>query len=308
MRDVQPTAARGLARFARIAVTTLVLAGSAIVAAGWIVVVLLSHPQSHAIGPAPREMHAVDVAIPSGDGIVLRGWFVAGSPGCGAIALLHGVHADRTSMLGRARWLAQAGYAVLLIDFRGHGESGGGAITFGLRESADARAAIEALRSHAPGERVGVIGASMGGAAIVLAHPPLDVDAIQLEQVYPTIDDALVSRLHAYLGTPGTWLAPMLRAESAWHLGLDAAQLRPIDRIADIRAPLFVIAGAQDTRTPPDQSRALYAAARAPKQYWSVAGAGHVDLDAFAGDAYRERTLAFFEARLRLGGASCAAR
>jgi fermentation-respiration switch protein FrsA (DUF1100 family) len=43
-----------------------------------------------------------------------------------------------------------------------------------------------------------------------------------------------------------------------------------------------------------DDTRQLFAAAREPKELWTVEGAAHVDLFEFAGDAYRQRILAFF--------------
>ena len=55
----------------------------------------------HTIGPAPAGLGAVEVAFPSRSGSQLRGWFVPGRPGAGAVLLLHGVHANRLAMLPR---------------------------------------------------------------------------------------------------------------------------------------------------------------------------------------------------------------
>jgi pimeloyl-ACP methyl ester carboxylesterase len=70
------------------------------------------------------------------------------------------------------------GFAVLLFDFQAHGESPGRRITFGHLEAMDAAAALDFLEQRLPRERVGAIGASLGGAAAVLADPPLRVDAL----------------------------------------------------------------------------------------------------------------------------------
>ena len=71
---------------------------------------------------------------------------------------MHGVRADRTSMLDRARVLSRAGYSVLLFDFQAHGESPGHRITLGYLESMDAQASIQYLRERNPDEKIGVIG------------------------------------------------------------------------------------------------------------------------------------------------------
>jgi pimeloyl-ACP methyl ester carboxylesterase len=70
-------------------------------------------------------------------------------------------------MLERARFLLRAGYTVLLFDFSAHGESTGEHITIGYLESRDAQAAISFLRKILPGEKIGVIGVSMGGGSAV---------------------------------------------------------------------------------------------------------------------------------------------
>ncbi len=283
----------------------LVLFGLAI---SYGIALLLSAPDQETIGAPPRDLDAHEVSFPSGSGATIHGWLIEGRPHRGAVLLLHGVHANRLAMLPRARFLSAAGYAVLLIDFQAHGESIGRKITFGVLESRDAQAALAYLREKAPGERIGVVGVSMGGAAALLAEPPLAADAFVLEQVYPTVDEALDNRLRLYLGSSGALAAPLLRIEMSWHLGLDPAQLRPIDRIGRLHASMFVIAGDADRHTTLAQSRALFAAANEPKQLWIVPGAAHVDLHARVGAEYERRVLAFLERTLRAGAAQDTAR
>lgn len=103
----------------------------------------------------------------------------------GSILLLPGVRANRLSMIERARFLRAVRFSVLLIDFQATGETSGDHITFGWLESRDARAAVAFLREAVPGGKIGAIGSSLGGAAALLATPPLDVDALVLEQFRP---------------------------------------------------------------------------------------------------------------------------
>lgn len=283
----------------RRAVQLLFALAAAMFAASYVLGVLLSSPSRNDIGAAPKDLDALSVSIPSHSGADLKGWFVRGGPQGGAVLLLHGVRANRLAMLQRARFLAAAGYAVLPIDFQAHGESVGHRVTFGYLESRDAHAAFDYLRKAAPGERIGVIGVSMGGAAAVLADPPLAADAFVLEQVYSTIDQALDNRLRLYLGSPGTLMAPAIAMVMSWSLGIDPRQLRPIERISALRAPLLMIAGEQDRHTTLEQSRALFDAANEPKQFWSASGVAHVDLYARIGTEYEQRVLAFLASSLR---------
>jgi uncharacterized protein len=272
----------------------------AVIAAG----VALSLPARSRIGAAPAELHAETVVLNSPSGAALQGWFIAGRPGRGVVILLHGVRADRLSMLPRARLLSAEGISVLLFDFQAHGESGGHRITFGQLETLDAAAAVAYVRRRLPDERVGVIGASLGGAAALVGRAPLPVDAIVLEAVYPDIGTAIDNRLRVVLGQTlgglvGPAAAQLFILILPPILGIDPAALRPIDRIGEATAAVLIASGTRDTRTTMAQSRAMFERAREPKAFWAVDGAGHVDLQAFAPDDYRRHVLAFLFERLQ---------
>lgn len=207
---------------------------------------------------------------------------------------MHGVRANRLSMLERARFLSHADYSVLLFDFQAHGESSGQHITFGYLESMDAQAAVSFLRSNAPDEKIGVIGVSLGGAAALLASPPLDVNAMVLEMVYPTINQAISNRLTMRLGGWASSLTPLLSRQFKLRLGIDAEVLRPIDHIENISSPKLLIVGAADQHTTLEESRRMFDAASEPKELWVVNGAKHVDLYAVAKKEYEQHVLGLF--------------
>ncbi|HEX4824068.1 MAG TPA: alpha/beta fold hydrolase [Candidatus Polarisedimenticolaceae bacterium] len=281
----------------------LLLAGVA-AAAGVVLIEgnTLAGPSQREIGSAPPSLHAETVSFPSKSGATLKGWLAPGTPGKGAVLLMHGIHADRTSMLPRALFLSKAGYGVLLFDFQANGESIGARQTFGHLESLDARSALEYLRSRLPNERVGVIGTSLGGAAALVGPEPLDVQAMVLEAVYPTIEEATANRIAIRLGlTAARLAAPVLLSQLRFRTGATADELRPIDRIASVRAPVFVIAGGADLYTTAAESRRLFQAAHEPKEYWELAGAGHQDFHAFARAEYERRVLEFLQRNLRDG-------
>jgi uncharacterized protein len=254
---------------------------------------LLSRPAPRVIGPPPPELAAEAVTIPSASGSSLAGWLIRGEAGRGAVLLLHGVRADRRMMIGRLRFLRANGYTALGIDFQAHGESPGKAISFGYLEARDAAAAAAFLRNAAPGERIGVIGVSLGGAAALLGSEPLPVEALILESVYPDIDAAIANRLARRLGPGGRWLAPLYTLLMPLVLPMRAEDLRPIDHIGDIRAPLLLMAGTADRHTTLAESRALFERAPEPKRFWLVAGAAHVNLAAYAPEEYRRQVLDF---------------
>ena len=276
----------------------IILLGAALVlgaSALWYVGGALSAPVNQTLGPPPSDVAAQPVLFPSPSGSTIHGWLIPGEPGRGAIVLLHGLRSNRQSMTSRARFLSRAGYAVLLFDFQAHGESPGRHITFGYLEGKDAQAAVQFMRERLPGEKIGVLGVSMGGAATLLAEPPLKVDAAVLEMVYPTIEEAIADRLKMRLGEWGGRLSPVLSLLLKPRLGVSAEELRPVSRVAGMPAPKLFIAGEEDRHTTLEESRRMYGEAREPKEMWVVAGAAHVDLHAHAGEEYERRVLAFFE-------------
>lgn len=266
---------------------------------------ILTAPAKTNIGRLPSDLngHAVEFRSDSGAGLI-RGWLLPGIKGQGAIVLMHGIRGSRLNMVSLARFLSRAGYSVLLFDFQAHGESAGEHVTAGYLESRDARAAIEFARAEAPDEAVGVIGTSMGGAALALADPAPRVEAAVLEMVYPTIEQAIDDRLRMNLGSWGTILRPLLTAQFPLRYGVSTTDLHPIDRVGKMRVPKLFIAGANDMHTTLAGSRELFAAAAEPKEFWIVDGARHQDLHKLKEREYEERILSFFGKHLRCCDAS----
>lgn len=235
------------------------------------------------------------VSFESASGSLIRGWYVPSRGRAGTVVLMHGARSNRLSMVRRAQFLHRNGYAVLLFDFQAHGESAGRHITMGYLEARDARAAVDYARTRDPDGFIAAIGASMGGAAAVLGSDPLPVDALVLEAVYPDIQHALGNRLALRFGPKGRWLSPFLLAQMPPRLGFGPGRLAPVKGIRRVRAPVLVIAGGRDRRTPVPESEALFDAAPAPKSLWIVPGAGHVDFAKAAGSEYERRVLSFLE-------------
>lgn len=265
----------------------------------WLTGSILSAPARTSIGEAPSDLAAENVQFQSHSGANIKGWFIRGQKGAGAVILMHGNRANRLSMLGRARFLSHAGFSVLLFDFQAHGESSGDQITFGYRESKDAQAAVEFMRARAPGERIGVIGVSMGGAATLLASPPLDVNAMVLEEVYSTLEQAAANRLTSRLGGWSRILTPLLTWQFGLRSGTSVDALQPIKKVGEIAVPKLLIAGAADRHTTLEESQRMYVAAGGPKELWIVEGAGHIDLHELKRQEYERRVLSFFSAQLK---------
>jgi len=282
-----------------VVVLAVVLVGG--LAFSWYVGGVLIQPALRPVAPPPPELAASGVTFASQSGATIHAWYSRGMPGHGAVLLFHGVGADRSAMVGRAVFLHALGYSVLAIDFQAHGESVGEHITVGDLESWDVVAASEFMHRALPEERVGAIGVSMGAAAVVLAKKPLGLSAVVLESMYPTIEDALDDRMKMALGPWGVICTPLLTVQLKPRLGVYPSRLRPIDSIARLGAPLLLIHGSEDHHTTIAEAQREFAAAAAPKTFWAISGAAHVDLHDFAREEYERRIDAFFAEHLSAG-------
>jgi uncharacterized protein len=220
-----------------------------------------------------------------------------------AILMLHGNGSNRGSMTEMASLLNRHGYAVLAIDFRGHGQSTPASKSFGVFEADDARAAYSWLRNSDPSRKIGIIGFSLGGAASLLGkNGPLPADALVLEGVYPDIRHAIFNRLASRLGRLGaTFLEPLLSYQSLPRFGVWPSEISPINALSKVREPVMIVGGGTDNNTPPGESRAMYDALKQHGEILILAGVSHDELGRYLPVKFTESLLAFLDRTLKKG-------
>lgn len=240
--------------------------------------------------PVPPEGQRL--RLRSADGVDLAGVHLPAAPGAAdpglAIVVAHGFAGSwRHERVMRVLTGLRRHGAVIAVDQRGHGGSGG-LTTLGHREPLDVAAAVGWARD-AGHPRIATIGFSMG-ASVVLRHAAL----VPGNGGSP---DAVVSvsgpAYWYYRGTPPMrWLHravvnPLGRAYVRFGLGARVAPtpwpepppLPPVDAAARIREqamPLLIVHGDADAFFPVDHPRALHRAAPG-SQWWQVPGFGHAE-------------------------------
>lgn len=274
------------------------LAGAGIGASWWAGSELV-RPAQHRV-PLPADFAARVLTIP-GSGRNIAAWWLDQGERAPAVLLLHSIRADRSSMLSRARLLVRHGFSVLLIDLQAHGETPGSAITLGGRESADARSALAWLRQQRPSRRVGVIGCSLGGAAVLLGPQPSGFDAAVFEAVYPRVGRAIENRIRLRVGVLAPVLTPLLLVQLRPRLDVSASELQPIRHIGRLGSPVLIVAGSDDRHTTLEESQELFQAAAEPKELWVVHGARHQDFLSFDPGGYESAVVGFLTRYLRPG-------
>jgi fermentation-respiration switch protein FrsA (DUF1100 family) len=281
----------------KLALIALGLGALVVGASSWMLGSRLVEPANHPV-PMPAGFPARVVSI-TGTGHAVAGWWLDQGADSSVVLLLPAIRADRSSMLSRAQLMVDEGLSVLLIDLQGHGETPGTAITLGWRESADVQAAREWLKRTAPSRRIGVIGCSLGGAAVLLGPQPSGFDAVVLEAVYPRVGRAVENRIRIRLGALARLLAPLLLVQLQPRLHISPEDLEPIRSIGRLGSPVLVVAGSRDEHTTLAESEELFRAAVQPKHLWIVNGARHQDFLSFDPAGYKSEVVGFLVEHLR---------
>jgi fermentation-respiration switch protein FrsA (DUF1100 family) len=224
------------------------------------------------------QIGAADVWLTEPGDVRIHGWFVR-NPAAPLITLFfHGNAGNITYREPHFREIHAAGSAILMIDYRGYGRSGGRSTESGLY--ADGAAAYDwALAQGYAADRIILHGESLGTAVAVDPAAKRPCAAVVLEAPFPSAR------------TVAATVLPLLGPAIIW--GFDSRR-----KMAAVNVPLLFIQGSRDEVIPLRLGQALFAAAREPKSFRVVEGAGHNDIVESAGPEYRRR-LALFYASLK---------
>ena len=226
---------------------------------------LIYFPRSQNVPPVASILPgAEEISFDTPDGLRLSGWFapptatVAGA----TVLVFNGNAGDRSFRASLAAALNQAGFSVLLFDYRGYGRNPGSPSEKGLVTDARTARACVAARDEVDAGRLVYFGESLG-AALALEHPPA---ALVLRSPFTSLTD--MGRLYY----------PLLPTNLLLRDRFDS--LRQIEHLA---CPVLIFAGDQDRVVPQDQSRRLYDTAKEPKRFVLIRGADHNDFELLAG-------------------------
>lgn len=225
-----------------------------------------------------------DVSFSSRDGIVLKGWWF-GVPGADrAAVVVHGRGRNRINSSFRpdaiARMLLSHGYAILLFDLRGHGESGGTRYTLGIEEPRDVLAAIDlaAAKAGTDRARVAVIGESLGGgSALMTVKADPSIGPVVTDSAFADGNAVVSESAGKYTNLP-SWFTPGIVLMSRVFLGLDIGQVTPAKVVGahPERAFLFIQC-VNDQTVLMHHGLDLRAASSNPRsELWLVPGCDHV--------------------------------
>jgi dipeptidyl aminopeptidase/acylaminoacyl peptidase len=262
----------------------------------------------------PGKMHGKEpFVVKARDGVELHGYLTRpGAAGPHPLVVLphggpHGVR-DDWSYDWEVQLLANRGYAVLQVNFRGSGGFGedfeaSGFHEWGARMQDDLTDATRWAIANkvAPPDRICIFGASYGGYAALMGavrEPDLYRCAVGYAGVYD---------LELMMSTGDVPRSRTGRAFLSVALGHDAAQLKarsPVNHASDIRIPVLLIHGKQDWRADFDQAKAMKAAlesSRKAYEWMELRGEGHGVYDEETRREVYQRILEFLGRHLQAG-------
>lgn len=198
---------------------------------------------------------------------------------------VHGYHDDHTGMGVYGKRYHEAGWNVLLPDQRGYGNSEGYYIGWGYDERLDLVGWISWIIRHDADAEILLHGVSMGAATVLMTTGgalPGNVKAAISDCSYTDIEAEMRHVVQDYrrdgdrrLPVPTSAAFALLRQTTLRKTGFDLRDAAPMEAVERSKTPTLFIHGTEDKFVPSHMMGKLFQAARCPKSFLWIPGAGH---------------------------------
>lgn len=228
-----------------------------------------------------RPVYSFDtVSLVTGSGLQVDAWLIrTDSQARGTVILFHGVGGTRMSNIDEANEFRFRGYRVMMLDFRGHGNSAGHTTTIGMREAEEVKLAYEYIQRL--GEKnIFLFGSSMGAVAVARAvsRYQLQPSGIILEMPFYSLQTYLKARA----GQIGFPTQPFAFFTTFWigvEKGFNGFSHRTTRYMKDVQCPVLLQWGTQDAYVNEEETEKIFEATAAPRKKLVVYnGAQHESL------------------------------
>lgn len=205
--------------------------------------------------PERLGMSYENVSLRTEDDVVLHGWFVPARNAKSTLLFFHGNAGNISHRLESIRIFHDLGLSVLIIDYRGYGNSDGRTSETGTYR--DARAAWDYLVTTRGVNKKNIIlfGRSLGGAIATQLATRVKAGALIVESTFSSAE-ALAKTVYWYL--PVSLLARIHYPTAKY--------------ISQVSCPVLVIHSPQDEIIPYKQGRQIFDLAREPKRFLELRG------------------------------------
>lgn len=216
-------------------------------------------------------------------GIRINAWYAATDTAAkGTVVLFHGITASKAVLITEANEFYYQGYNVMLVDFRGHGDSDGNTTTAGVREAEEVKLAFDYLQ--AKGEKnIILYGISMGAVSVARAIDKygLKPSGIIMEMPFASLQTYLQARARL-LGFSSFTEKPFGFLVAGWmgiERGFNGYKHQTARYAKNIHCPVLMQWGKQDPLVLQHETGKIYEAiASADKKLVIYPDAGHESL------------------------------
>lgn len=170
-----------------------------------------------------------------------------------------------TQFYPHAKLLKNNGYASILLEARGHGNSSGNKICLGYDEILDVKATIDYIKNKNEYKKIPIViqGVSMGGAVAINAFGQYkEINALIAMSAYTTFEDVVIDNLKYYKVPKFLCIIekPLFKLALEMNFGVDKVNnMTPIKQIqSSYNRPVLLIASSNDTNVPVENTKKLY--------------------------------------------------
>ena len=220
------------------------------------------------------------VRLQTKKGLNIDAWYArADSAAKGTVILFHGIGVSKMALIDEANEFRYLGYNILMVDFRGHGNSEGNRTTIGYREAEEVKLAFDYIQQKGE-QRIFIYGSSMGAVAVARAVYlyEMKVSGLILEMPFYSLQTYLKARA-AQIGFPAQ---PFAFFTSFWiglEKGFNGYKHKTTRYAAAIKSPVLLNWGTQDQYINEKEIRAIYETIPSREKRLIVyEGAGHESL------------------------------
>ncbi len=197
----------------------------------------------------------------------------------------------------------EMGHNTLLIDQRACGNSGGRAITFGIKERQDLLCWINyAVERFGSEVRIFLCGVSMGGSTVIMVSDmDLPKNVVGIVADCPFSDPKeIIAKVSDDLKIPSKLSMPFIRLGARIYGGFNLNEASAINSIKNAKVPILLIHGEEDGFVPCAMSDALASAAKGKVIYEKFPLANHGISYIIDTDRYQKATKSFIDSCINI--------
>lgn len=232
--------------------------------------------------PADINLAYESVSISTSDGVMIHGWFIPARPERATLLFFHGNAGNISHRLDSIRIFHELGLSILIVDYRGYGQSQGVISEEGSYRDAEAAWNYLTETRKIPAGQIIIFGRSLGAAIAAHIASIQRPAALILESAFTSVPD-MAARLYPFF--------PVRL--------LSRFQYNTKKMLMSVTCPVLIIHSPGDEIIPYENGQQLYAAAREPKDMLMIRG-GHNEGFLASGNTYSEGIASYLKKNLQV--------